>query len=635
MKYNFFAGLTIIALIFTIALWLIFLSKKKEKSLENNTFVFIIITTFISIIIEIYVQNFMAIIPLPMIVNDIINKLAFINNELYCFGLFIYSLLRTSIIDLDISDKIKKIKHYSLILGLLIMISLIFIVFLPIEYHYNMEGTAVLYVSGLSVNIAFAVTGFFLTLCGYVLFKSFFKEKEKRDLKKIFWNIVTVTIGLFLLVCQGIDNTFTACQFVQMYVLVLIYFNIENPDIKLIEEVNNAKSKAEEINTNKNNFLSNMSHEVRTPLNAILGLSKNLLSSQELPTSIKEDINDIILASNNLLEIVGNIIDINKTETEVNEIKEVSYNFKSELQSLIKVLATKINNKPIALGVIVDPNIPDELVGDKYCIKTILNNLLSNAIRFTEKGQITVTMKVVNFEDDKCNLQIQVSDTGVGMKQDQIANLFNQFEKLDFKTNLNVEGSGLGLSIVNKILNLMGGKISVKSTYGVGSTFDVFFSQKVSKKYTESKINSVLEMQNNASKPITNKIVLAEEYKGMKVLIVDDNKINIKVARRNIDGLGFEIDDCDNGKTCIDKIKDGNHYDVILMDIMMPVMDGVEALKELRKIEGFNTPVIALTADAIAGSQEKYIEEGFNSYVSKPFTKEEIKKAIDEVLKSV
>lgn len=629
MEYNFYAGLTIVACIFTIAIMVLYSLKKKELSVENRYFNIIMNHTLVSVLLEIYIQNYMGIINVPQIVNDIIHKISITNNEVYCLTVLIYTTLKCTYANDDDKTKKHKADRMFMIGSLIVFISIISFIFLGIDYHYNMEGTGVLYVSGSAVNVAFFVCGIFLLHTATVLIKKVIKERKEMSRKKGIWNAVIIGMSFALLAYQAVDQTFTACQFVQTYILILLYFNIENPDIKLAERVQEAKLKAEEINTNKNNFLSNMSHEIRTPLNAIMGLSKNILTYEELPVSLKEDVNDIILASTNLLEIVGNIIDINKMETEINEIKESPYNFKAELQSLVKVIGTRINEKPIALGIMMDPTIPDELIGDKYCIKTIVNNLLTNAIMYTDKGQITVTMKMLNMTEETCDIQLSVVDTGRGMKQEDVSNLFNKLETIKFDQNSEDSKSGLGLSVVNKIINLMGGRIEVKSAIGEGTTFDVFFSQKISPTYLQNKLAANVEKTDVAT-PETS----IDSYKGLRMLIVDDNKINIKVARRNTEDLGFEIDDCDNGQSCIDKVKEGNHYYIILMDIMMPVMDGVEALKELKKIEGFDTPVVALTADAIAGSQEKYLEDGFSSYVSKPFTKEQIKKTIDSLLKS-
>lgn len=675
MRYNFYAGFTIVAFIFAAAILIVFLTKKNINSVESKLFKSLLFITFLSISIEIYVQNLMILVNLPDYANDTINRLAFIINEAYCALLAIYCSLKCVHYNKEHIEKVKVLNKEILVFGLAIIGSMIPINLLPINYYYNEAQTAVLYVDGPSVNIAFVMAGIFLFLALIDIGYLHMKRTKVFSFKKTFWNAFVIIIGFVLLCLQGYNQLFTVCQFCQLYFVALIYFNIENPDIKLAQEVKEAKMYAEEVNNSKSNFLSNMSHEIRTPLNAIIGLSKNLIDNENVPKVVVDDVNDIVMASNNLLEIIGNIIDINKMESEVTELRETKYNFKSELQTLIKVLGSKIDKKPIALGVMVDPIIPEELIGDKYCVKTILNNLLDNAIKFTEKGQITVTMKLLEKNDQTCKILLSISDTGKGIKQDDMPFLFNRFEKVSFENQNNSEQSGLGLSLVDKLVKLIGGTITVHSQYGEGSTFEVVFTQKLC---TEETMKALSNEEKNDNKNVVLEAVPVEEKQivtptvnmevepskeeieaeaehinevqtnevkqevteqntsaNLRMLIVDDNKINIKVAKKNVDGLGFEIDECENGALAVDKVKAGNKYDIILMDIMMPVMDGEEAIRTLKSLDGFNTPVIAVTADAIAGAREKYLSEGFIDYVSKPFTKEQIKNAIEKALESV
>lgn len=216
---------------------------------------------------------------------------------------------------------------------------------------------------------------------------------------------------------------------------------------------------------------------------------------------------------------------------------------------------------------------------------------------------------------------ISVKDTGRGIKAEDINKLFTKFERLDVERNTTTEGTGLGLAITKKLVELMNGKINVESRYKEGSIFMVQIPQKIKQKVKIKNTETEL--------PTANKKI---DIKGKKILVVDDNKLNIKVARKSLDALGADMDECYSGQECIDRVKAGQHYDAILMDIMMPEMDGVTALKELRKIEDITVPVIAVTADAIAGSEEKYLEEGFTDYISKPFTKDQIEEKLRKIL---
>ena len=263
----------------------------------------------------------------------------------------------------------------------------------------------------------------------------------------------------------------------------------------------------------------------------------------------------------------------------------------------------------------MDDDIPFELYGDKTKIKSIINNLLTNSIKYTEEGAIDLVIKCQN-DNNNSNLVISCSDTGMGIKKENLKRLFTKFDRIDAEINSTIEGTGLGLALTKAMIELMNGKIHVESEFRKGSKFTVELSQKIAKLNDETK---VIELDKNT------------DFNKKKVLIVDDNKLNIKVAARSLQDFDFEIDEAISGFECLEKVK-SKDYDLILMDIMMPEMSGEETIKKLQKNKEFKTPVMAVTADAVSGAKERYLNEGFIDYLPKPFTKEQMKEKINKIL---
>ncbi len=467
----------------------------------------------------------------------------------------------------------------------------------PFEYEIRNMTNMVPILLGMNLGIGFIILIWLekkiSSRIRYHLWIVYLIEAIFSLLQFFFWKIPLLTTGI-------------------VGMMLYLYLTLENMGIEELETLRLEREYNRKHNMDKSAFLKNLSHAIRTPINTIDGFSQMILENDD-QEEIKRDVLDIRTASRDLIDVINGMIDLSIIESGNLEIIQENYNVYDMLDSIVEIAHSKLRDKEIEFKVEIDKDIPEVLEGDSERISQVVLNLLKNAIKYTEKG--TITLKVDRVRSDTiCRLKIMVKDTGKGMKKEELDHLFERE---------NTNSNGIGLAVSKYLIDLMGGSLEVESTDQEGSTFMVTIDQKI-----------ISEKQDKKEKK-------AKEFKPFqatdkKVLVVDDNKLNIKVASRMLAPYGMTVVEASSGQECLDILEKDHEFDLILMDDLMPELSGTETMKlskKIQRVDGYYIPIVVVTANATSGEKEKYLEVGFEDYLSKPIERDELDRILKKYLK--
>lgn len=593
MKINTTIFLTIISFFYSVLLMIVYFSKDKIKTLENKVYSKLIIINFIGIILELFCTIFAGYAKDYLVFYTILNKLFLVELTIWCSVFSVYVFLISSKKEKnELKSYLKKVSVFHIVIDVITMF-LIFV--LPVQFNINDLGY-VMYSYGPSVNIVFISSTLYIILMFTCLIRNFKNIKNKKYLPIYVYMVIGVLVGIV----QKLHPEILAFTSMEAFITVIMYFTIENPDKKLLEEIHTSKKIADAANEDKSMLIYNMMNEVKSIASDINKSSEVILNSNNLEEN-RFFAREIISSNNKLYSMANNIYNIDVIDDiNVKTVKN-KYNIKLLLKEVISKNKELFEDKDISFRFNIDSNLPNTLYGDSINLKNVLNTIIGNSYKYTDKGYVELSVNAI-FKKDIVRLIIKIEDSGIGIKAEDLDKCLNK--------NTKDQNSLYG---ARKTINIMGGNLLISSEYNKGTIVTIILDQKI---YTDSN-------KDNYDNYVNNK----------KILIIDDNNSSTKIISKILDKHNILYDSSNLGKEALDRIRKGDKYDLILLDEDMPYINGISVMNKLNKIKGFDTKVILLTKNSNIIYDDIYKDSGFSDYIIKPIDKDDLMNKINKYLK--
>lgn len=592
MKINTTIFLTIISFFYSVLLMIAYFSKDKIKTLENKVYSKLIIINFIGIILELFCTIFAGYAKDYLVFYTILNKLFLVELTIWCSVFSVYVFLISSKKEKnELKSYLKKVSIFHIVIDVITM----FLIFAsPVQFNINDLGY-VMYSYGPSVNIVFISSTLYIILMFTCLIRNFKNIKNKKYLPIYVYMVIGVLVGIV----QKLHPEILAFTSMEAFITVIMYFTIENPDKKLLEEIHMSKKIADAANEDKSMLIYNMMNEVKSIASDINKSSEVILNSNNLEEN-RFFAREIISSNNKLYSMANNIYNIDVIDDiNVKTVKN-KYNIKLLLKEVISKNKELFDDKDISFRFNIDSNLPNTLYGDSINLKNVLNTIIGNSYKYTDKGYVELSVNAI-FKKDIVRLIIKIEDSGIGIKAEDLDKCLNK--------NTKDQNSLYG---ARKTINIMGGNLLISSEYNKGTIVTIILDQKI---YTNNK--------DNYDNYVNNK----------KILIIDDNNSSIKLISKILDKHNILYESSNLGKEALDRIRKGDKYDLILLDEDMPYMNGINVMNKFSKIKGFDTKVILLTKNSNIIYDDIYKDSGFCDYIIKPIDKDDLMNKINKYLK--